>query len=89
MAVAELSMKSAEFQKIKSIKEIQKYKLPYPKTIFIFNFRKQKKEIDKFLKNKENITIRTDKKGKTDFCPHILRCPKNKAKPFIKKILKR
>ena len=79
-------MKSAEFLKIKSIKEIQKYKLPCPETIFVFNFKRQEKEIDKFLKNKENITIRTDKKGKTDFCPHILRCSKNKAKPFIKEI---
>ncbi len=86
MVVVELFMKLAKFSKIKSIKEIQKYKLPHPKTIFIFNFRKQKKEIDEFLKNKENITIRTDKKGDTDFCPHILRCPKNKAKPFIKKV---
>jgi len=74
------------FKKIEGIKELQTYNLPIPDTIFIFNFKKQEKEIDKFLKNKENITIRTDKRGNTDFCPHILRCPKSKAKPFIKKI---
>jgi len=79
-------MKLAELPKIKSIKEIQKYKLPHPETIFIFNFKKQEKEIDKFSKNKENITIRTEKKGDTDFCPHFLRCPRNKVKPFVKKI---
>ena len=74
------------FKKIGGIKELQIHNLPIPDTIFIFNSRKQEKEIDKFLKNKENITIRTDKRGNTDFCPHILRCPKNEAKPFIKKI---
>jgi len=81
-------MKLDGFKKIESIKKLQKYNLPIPETIFIFNLKKQEKEIEKFLKNKEIVTIRSDKKGSTDFCPHNLRCPKNKVKPFIKKITK-
>lgn len=82
-----LFMKSTKFLKIESIKELKKYGLPFPKTVFIFNFKKQKKEIDRFLSNKKYVTIRSDKKGSTDFCPHNLRCPVNKAKRFIEKII--
>ena len=75
--------------KIESIKALQKYNLPTPETIFIFDFEKQKKEIEDFLKKKKFITVRSDKKGGTDFCPHNLRCPRNQAKPFIKGIVKK
>lgn len=82
-------MKLAEFPKIKSIKEIRKYDLPYPETIFVFNFNRQEREIDDFLKNKEFVDIRTDTRRKTDFCPSSLRYPKSKAKAFIKKVTKK
>lgn len=82
-------MKSSKYLKIDSIREIQRYKLPHPETVFIFNFKKQEKDIDKFLKGKEFVTIRTDKKGKTDFCPHSLRCRKSKVKQFVKDVLKK
>jgi hypothetical protein len=81
-------MKLEGLKKIEGIKKLQKYNLPMPETIFIFNFKKQEKEIEKFLENKKIITIRSDKKGNTDFCPNDLRCPKNKTKAFIKKITK-
>lgn len=77
------------FKKIEGIKKLQKYNLPIPETIFIFDFKKQEKEIEKFLKDKEFITIRSDKKGSTDFCPCSLRCPRNKAKIFIKEIIRK
>ena len=79
-------MKFDGFKKIESIKKLQKYKLPIAQTIFIFDFKKHEKEIEKFLKNKKLVTIRSDKKGSTDFCPLIIGCPKNKAKSLIKKI---
>ena len=86
MEEKELYMKSDKFLKIESIKELKKYGLPVPQTIFIFNFKKQEKEIDDFLKNKRYVTVRSDKKGATDFCPHWLGCPGKKAKNFIRKI---
>ena len=79
-------MKFDGFKKIESIKKLQRYNLPIPETIFIFNFKKQEKEIEKFLKNKKIVTIRSDKKGSTDFCPLIIGCQKNKAKSLIKEI---
>ena len=78
-----------EFKKIKGIKYLKKYNLPIPETIFIFDFKKQEKEIDDFLKNRRIVTIRSDKKGKTDFCPHNLRCERSKAKNLIKKLISR
>ncbi len=78
--------KPNRFKKVESIKKLIRYDLPIPKTIFIFDFKKQEKEIDNFLKNREIVTIRSDKEGKTDFCPHYLRCPRAKAKKFIKKL---
>lgn len=82
-------MKPDGFKKIESIKKLQRYNLPIPETIFIFNFGKQEKEIEKFLKDKEFITIRSDKKGGADFCPCSLRCPRNKAKSFIKEVIRK
>lgn len=87
MEEKELYMKSDKFLKIESIKELKKYGLPVPQTIFIFNFKKQEKEIDDFLKNKRYVSVRSDKKGATDFCPHWLGCPVKKAKNFIRKII--
>jgi hypothetical protein len=75
------------FIKIKEQQEVARYGLPMPETIYIYNFDKQEKEIDEFLKNKEFVTIRSDKKTEHDFCPHDLKCPKNKAKPLIKKLI--
>lgn len=74
-----------EFEKVKSIMEIQRLGLPFPKTIFVFDYEKQEKEIDVFLTNTKRVTIRTDKKGNSDYCPHKFNCPKNKAKEFIRK----
>ncbi len=79
-------MKPVKFLKIEGIKEIQRYKLPHPETIFIFDFKKQEKEIDDFLKDKKIITIRSDREGATDFCPNYLRCPRGRVKQFVKKI---
>ncbi len=75
------------YKKIESIKELQKYRLPVARSIFVFNFRKQEKEIDRFLKNKKFITIRTDKKGYSDFLPCHIRYPGNKAKEKIKELV--
>ncbi len=76
-----------KFKKIEGVKEIKKYGLPMAETIFIFNFEKQEKEIDAFLKSKKIVTIRSDKSGGADFCPCWLGCPKNKAKPIIKQLI--
>lgn len=76
-----------KYKKIESIKELQKYQLPVARSIFIFNFRKQEKEIDSFLKNKRFITIRTDKKGYADFLPCYIRYPGNKAKEKIRELV--
>lgn len=74
------------FKKIKGIRDLKKYNLPTPKTIFIFSFKKQEKEIDDFLKDKDFVMIRSDKKDNPDFCPHNLKCPKSAAKEFIREL---
>ncbi|MFA4998701.1 MAG: hypothetical protein WC514_01655 [Candidatus Paceibacterota bacterium] len=79
-------MKYDKFSKIDSIKEIKRYSLPRPETIFIFDFKKQEKEIDKFLKGKKTVSIRSDKRGNSRFCPNIPRCQSSEAKPLIEKI---
>jgi len=73
-----------KFKKIKGIMELQKYKLPIPETLFVFDFNTQENEIENFIKNKDYIAIRTDRRGGLDFYPHNLRCPKDKAKNAIK-----
>jgi hypothetical protein len=83
----ELFMKFKAFKKIESIKQLQKYRLPIPETIFIYNFKKQEKEIDDFLKNKRIVTVRSDKENKTDFCPHNLRCQRKEAKKFVRNLV--
>lgn len=79
-----LALNFSRFKKIGSIREIQKYGLPMSETIFIFDFEKQEKEIDDFIRNKDYVAIRTDKRNGLDFYPHNLRCPKSKAKKLIK-----
>lgn len=74
------------FFKIEGIIEASRYNLPVSKTIFIFDFEKQEKEIDDFIKNRDYVAIRTDKRNGLDFYPHNLRCPKNKAKELIKEL---
>ncbi len=76
----------ADFAKIDSIIRLQKLGLPIPQTVFIFDAEKQKAEIENFIRNRELVMIRSDKKRKTDFCPHNLACPKHEAKEFIKKL---
>lgn len=76
-----------KFKKIKGIKEVQKYGLPIPETIFIFDFKKQEKELDNFLKGKEYVAIRSDKENGLDFCPHNLRCSRDKAKKLIRDLI--
>jgi len=71
------------FKKIKGIIALEKYLLPAPETIFIFDFEKQEKEIDVFIKGRDYLMIRSDKENDADFCPHNLTCPKNEAKDFI------
>lgn len=75
-----------KFKKIKGIKEVKRYGLSSPKTIFIFDFKKQEREIDNFLKNREYVSVRSDSKSGPDFCPHNLKCPKDKAKALIKEL---
>ena len=72
------------YKKIESIKKLQGYGLPILETIFIFDLRKQERELDKFLQNKEYIAIRTDTTKKIEFLPHDLRCHKKKSKKIIK-----
>jgi len=76
-----------KFKKIKGIKEVQRYGLPLPETIFIFDFEKQEKELNNFLKDREYVAIRSDKENGLDFCPHNLRCPRDKAKKLIKDLI--
>lgn len=76
-----------KFKKIESIKKIQKYGLPTPKTVFVFDFKRQQREIEAFLKSRKYVMIRSDSKDDTDFCPHNLSCPKLEAKKFIKDLL--
>lgn len=82
-----MNKKLDKFKKVKGIKEVMKYGLPLPETIFIFNFKKQKKEIEDFLREKKYVAIRSDKKNDLDFCPHNLRCPRDKAKKLIKDLI--
>lgn len=74
------------FAKIQSIMKIQELGLPHPETIFIFDFEKQEKEIEEFIKNKELLMIRTDRKENSDNCPHVLDCPKEDAKKAVKEL---
>ncbi len=74
------------FAKIDSIIQLQRLGLPTPKTVFVFDAEKQEAEIDNFLKNREMVMIRSDKDGCAGKCPHNLKCPKNEAKEFIKKL---
>ena len=69
-------MKFDGFKKIESIKKLREYNLPIPETIFIFDFNKQGKEIEKFLKGKKIISVRSDSASKSAFCPNIPRCPR-------------
>lgn len=80
-------MKSDKFLKIASLKKLMKYGLPIPETLFVFNFEKQEKEIDEFLKGKKFISVRSDKEGDSRFCPNFPKCQKSKAKPIIRKII--
>lgn len=82
-------MKSAKFLKIESIKKLKKYGLPTPETIFVFDYKKQEKEVDDFLNGKKIVSVRSDKVGKTSFCPNIPRCPKAKAKELVADINKK
>lgn len=75
-----------ELKKVKSIEKLRKYGLPIPETTFIFDFKKQEREIDDFLVSKRIVTIRSDKENQTDFCPHDLRCERNAVKDFTKKL---
>jgi len=74
------------FAKVNSIMQIQRLGLPTPETVFIFDSEKQGAEIDIFLKNRELVMIRSDKKDSAGKCPHNLKCPKHEAKEFIKKL---
>ncbi len=74
------------FSKINSIIQIQKLGLPIPETVFIFDSERQGTEIDNFLKNREFVMIRSDKKDSEGKCPHHLKCPKHETKEFIKKL---
>jgi hypothetical protein len=75
-----------KFKKVKGIKDLGQYDLPTPQTTFIFDFNKQEKEINAFIKNRSYLMIRSDKENELDFCPHNLICPKAGAKDFIKKL---
>lgn len=74
------------FAKIDSIIQIRKLGLPTPETVFIFDAEKQEAEIDGFLKDREFVMIRSDKKDSAGKCPNYLGCPKGNAKEFIKKL---
>jgi len=74
------------FSKIDSIIQIRKLGLPTPETIFVYDAGKQDAEIDVFLKNRELVMIRSDKKDSAGKCPNYLGCPKNEAKEFIRKL---
>jgi hypothetical protein len=81
-------MKFENLPKVKSLKRLIRYKLPIPETLFIFDFKKQEKEIDKFLSGKREVSIRSDRAENSQFCPSVSRCPINKAKLFCRKINK-
>jgi hypothetical protein len=74
------------FLKIGSIIQMQKLGLPTPETVFVFDAEKQEAEIDGFLKNREFVMIRSDKKDSAGKCPNYLGCPKSEAKDFVKKL---
>ncbi len=75
-------------EKIKNILEIKNLNLPMPETVFVFDLRKQEKEIEEFINGKEFVMIRSDKKGNRNNCPHNLKCHANNAKSFIEKLNK-
>jgi len=79
--------KLSNFKKIEGNKNLEKYSLPAPATIFILDLKKQEKEIDDFLKNRDIVMIRSDKEVDMSFCPHNLNCPKAKAKKFIEELV--
>jgi hypothetical protein len=86
MPSRELFMKFDKLPKILSLKRLERYGLPIPQTLFIFNFNKQEKEIDEFLRGKKEVSIRSDKMNDSQFCPSIPRCLAGKAKSLCKKI---
>lgn len=84
--MAEIKADKNSFGKIASIIEIKRLGLPSPDTVFVFDAEKQDAEIDVFLKGRELVMIRSDKKDCAGKCPHNLACPKAEAKKFIKKL---
>ncbi|MBU3958114.1 MAG: hypothetical protein KKB25_03490 [Nanoarchaeota archaeon] len=74
------------FSKISSIMQIQRLGLPSPETVFVYDAETQEAEIEDFLKDREFVMIRSDKKDSAGKCPHNLKCPKREAKEFIKKL---
>lgn len=86
MPNAESSMKSDRLPKIRSLERLKGYGLPIPETLFIFNFKKQEREIVKFLKGRRFVSIRADKPGNSQFCPSIPRIETGKAKSLCRKI---
>jgi|GEM_PF-1658058 len=72
-------------KKLESIKRILDNNLPFPKTIFVFDCKKQEKEIEEFIKNRKYVMIRSDKRD-AKLCPHYLKCPRNEAMNFIRKL---
>lgn len=75
-----------DFAKIDSIIRLQRLGLPVPQTVFIFDSEKQDGEMENFLKNRDHVMIRSDKKDSEGKCPHNLKCPKSEAKDFIRKL---
>lgn len=75
-----------EFSKINSIIQLQRLGLPTPETVFVFDAEKQEAEIENFLRNRELVMIRSDRKDSEGRCPHNLACPKHETKRFIKKL---
>ena len=75
-----------KFKKIKGIEELKKYGLPTIKTIYIFNFNKQKKEVENFIRNKDFLVVRTDREDDPISAPRNLKCPKNRVEKLIKEL---
>ncbi len=74
------------FEKVTSIINIQELGLPTPETIFISDSDVQIKDIEDFIENRNILTIRSDKIGQTEYCPHNLKCPKHEVINFVREL---
>jgi len=74
------------YDKVNSIIKLKELGLPTPPTVFVNDLETQRNEVNNFLLDKEYVMIRSDRAGKSNYCPRLLKCNAREAKDFINKL---